>query len=167
MNDELLETLLLNYIAVTSHRTFRNLDELFGLESSDLLAIIASMDDALLPVLVTLFKNSEKGTDIFTKLMGEHEEENRKLVDSFFNRYMTLVLPDESELFHEQNPLSFYLPRETLSDLTFVQSRQNFFMRQTITTINDYFEELFSEKTCFAADQQHEAWLYFWNKICQ
>ena len=96
--------------------------------------------------------------------MGEHEEENRDAVDRFFNRYMNLVLNEEVAT-PSYNPLEVYMPPNTFEDLVFVQSRQSFFMRQTIETINDYLEKVIDLEEGFKVGEQEKAWSHFWSSI--
>jgi len=60
--------------------------------------------------------------------------------------------------------LFLYLPREALDDFVLVESRQAFFLRQEIATINEWMAELF-ELGPFQADAQQEAWDALWNHL--
>ena len=165
MFPESVEKALLSYLsALSGQKSIRSLDDLEQLSAGEFLAIMEKADDKMLGVVVQYLKSSPKGRDFFDKLMGSHEEENRQLVDSFFQRYMDLVIPDEKEISY-YNPLLVYLPPQVFDDLAFVQSRQNFFMRQTIDTINEYFYQIFNEETQFKVDEQERAWAYFWEQI--
>ena len=101
------------------------------------------------------------------RLMGDHEEDNRPLVDAFFERYRRSVLAVEGP--GDFNPLETYLPAHTLDDLAFVQSRQAFFLRQTCAVINEYLDGLFpapnGKKHAFPAGEQEKAWAWFWDKV--
>jgi hypothetical protein len=65
------------------------------------------------------------------------------------------------------NPLEVYMPSHTFDDLAFVQSRQAFFLRQTIETINEYLDNAFKSKHTFASGDQQLAWEYFWEKVME
>ena len=40
-----------------------------------------------------------------------------------------------------------------------------FFERQTVQTINEYFEDVFDEPELFEAGEQKKAWNYYWTKL--
>ena len=143
---------------------FRSLEDLAALSSRELLLLARKVDDAALGLFVQLLKCTGKNSTLFEKLMGDHEEENRPLVDAFFNRYLKAVLSgaDEPQNF---NPLEVYLPPHVFDDLVFVQSRQSFFLRQRIEVINEYFDEVFEGGHGFQLDEQEKAWAYFWERI--
>jgi hypothetical protein len=65
------------------------------------------------------------------------------------------------------NPLEVYLPAHTFDDLAFVQSRQAFFLRQTIDTINEYLDGVFKRRHTFGPGEQQLAWEYFWEKVME
>jgi len=142
----------------------RTLEDLAALPSHELLQLARKVDETALGLFVQLLKSTKSGTSLFEKLMGDHEEENRPLVDEFFGRYLKAVLSnsDESRNF---NPLEAYLPPHTFEDLAFVQSRQAFFLRQTIAVINEYLEEVFGGTHDFQVGEQFKAWVYFWGKV--
>jgi hypothetical protein len=159
------EKLILKYLSgLNTGKRIKNLKDLEQLSARELLLLAKDIDDRMLGLFIQLLKSSRQGRSIFDKLMGDHEEANRDLVDSFFNRYMKMIIPDESELKY-YNPLSVYLPPETFDDLAFVQSRQQYFLRQTIDTINEYLHDMFHEDRSFKAGEQDKAWSYFWEKI--
>lgn len=160
------EPILFNFISKTIKRPIRDADDLINLPSTTLLKLLSRVNDDCVYAIVCVLKSSRRGTEAFHNLMGEHEVENRTLVDSFFNRYMNIVLSHDEELKY-YNPLTLYLPPSTFADLAFVQSRQAFFLRQTITTINEYLAEVFPSSSEFAVDEQDKAWQYFWQQICQ
>ena len=145
---------------------FRKSEDLNRLSSHELLQLSQKVDDSALGLFVQLLKSSQSGERLFEKLMGDHEEENRALVDAFFQRYFKVVLSSvaEGENF---NPLDVYLPSHTFDDLAFVQSRQAFFMRQTIETINEYLDNTFRRKHNYTAGEQQLAWEYFWEKVME
>jgi hypothetical protein len=143
---------------------FRSLEDLEALSSRDLLLLARKVNDAALGLFVQLLKCTGKNESLFQKLMGDHEEENRPLVDAFFERYFNAVLScaEEPQNF---NPLEVYLPAHTFDDLAFVQSRQPFFLRQRMDIINEYLDEVFEGKHSFRPDEQDKAWTYFWDRV--
>jgi hypothetical protein len=142
----------------------RSTEDLAALPSRELLLLARKVDDAALGLFVHLLKCCGEGETVFARLMGDHEEDNRPLVDEFFDRYRkaVLALPDDARPF---NPLETYLPAHALVDLAFVQSRQAFFLRQTCAVINEYLDGLFGGKHAFPAGEQEKAWAYFWEKV--
>lgn len=139
-----------------------DLSDLEKLEPSELLKLAHKISPKLLPLFVHLLKSSEQ--NIFHRLMGEHDLANKPLVDSFFSKYSEEILAQENQI-ENFNPLITYLPKEVLNDLSFVQSREAFFKRQTADVINEYLEDTFTEKTHFIPGQNQEAWHFFWNQI--
>ena len=158
------QEILLKYLSQQGGRVFNDLKDLEDLSGGELLTLAQNIKDEMLPVFIGMLKSSSKGSDLFHRLMGEHEEDNRALVDSFFERYQKRILIEKYEPSH-LNPLILYMPLETLTDLVFVQSREAFFCRQTAEIINEYFEEIFKEKLQFVAGEEKQAWEYFWNKV--
>jgi hypothetical protein len=149
----------------------RSLDDLSALSSRELLLLARKVDEAALGLFVQLLKDSGRHATLFQKLMGDHEEENRPLVDEFFGRYFKAVLScmDPSEKSQNYNPLETYLPAHALDDLAFVQSRQPFFLRQEIAVINRYLDGLpgglHQGPHAFKAGEQELAWACFWDKV--
>ena len=165
MLSEEYEKMMLVYLSgLTDGQGFRSPEDLNHLTSHDLLLLSQKVDDSALGLFVQLLKSSESGGRLFEKLMGDHEEDNRKLVDAFFTRYYKVVLSNVQDGEHF-NPLEVYLPGHTFDDLAFVQSRQPFFLRQTIETINEYLDTVFRRKHEFAPGEQQAAWEYFWEKV--
>jgi len=116
----------------------------------------------LLPLFVRFLKESRGGPRLFDKLMGEHEEENRILVDRFFSRYMELVMePAEVDF----NPLAMYLLPEMFHDLALIQTREPFFKRQTIVHINEFLMLHFELNEGFAPGEQDQAWNFFFGEL--
>jgi len=143
---------------------FRSLEDLTALSSRELLMLARRVDDAALGLFVQLLKCAGKNASLFDRLMGDHEEENRPLVDAFFSRYLNAVLSNADEPLNF-NPLEVYLPQHVFDDLVFVQSRQAFFVRQRIEVINEYLDEVFEGGHGFVADEQEKAWAYFWDRV--
>jgi hypothetical protein len=139
-------------------------DALCALDTPALLRLAERVDDAALGLFVQMLKTTGQGARLFERLMGDHEEENRHLVDAFFNRYLKVVLSGLEEG-QDFNPLEVYLPSTALDDLAFVQTRQAFFLRQTSATINEYLDDLFGSGHAFAPGEQEKAWDYFWGKV--
>ena len=159
------QRMMLAYLAGLAQGTrIQSVEDLAALSSPALLRLAVQVDDAALGLFVQLLKSARAGTSLFEKLMGDHEEENRPLVDAFFSRYLKAVLSsaDEAGAF---NPLEVYLPPQSFQDLAFVQSRQPFFLRQTIAVINEYLDTVFRGPHAFQTGEQEKAWAYFWGKV--
>ena len=146
---------------------FLKSEDLNRLTSRELLQLSQKVDDSALGLFVQLLKGGQTGERLFEKLMGDHEEENRQLVDAFFQRYLKVVLSNVQEGGENFNPLDVYMPTHTFDDLAFVQSRQAFFLRQTIETINEYLDNTFKRKHTFGVGDQQLAWEYFWEKVME
>lgn len=145
----------------------RSLDDLAALPARDLLLLARKVDDAALGIFIQLLKSAGEGRTLFAKLMGDHEEDNRPLVDAFFDRYYRSVLASADER-PPYNPLEIYLPAYVLDDLAFVQSRQAFFLRQPCAVINEYLDGVFPRPDAPHAFQPNEldaAWAYFWDRV--
>ncbi|MBW8889207.1 MAG: hypothetical protein JF616_15745 [Fibrobacteres bacterium] len=167
MLSEDYEKMMLIYLSgLVDGPGFRKTEDLNRLSSHELLQLSQKVDDSALGLFVQLLKGGQSGERLFEKLMGDHEEENRGLVDAFFSRYLKVVLSSVQEGEHF-NPLEVYLPGHTFDDLAFVQSRQAFFLRQTIDTINEYLNGVFKRKHAFAPGDQQLAWEYFWEKVME
>jgi len=167
MLSEDYEKMMLIYLSgLVDGPGFRKTEDLNRLSSHELLQLSRKVDDSALGLFVQLLKGGQAGERLFEKLMGDHEEENRELVDAFFSRYLKVVLSSVQEGEHF-NPLEVYLPSHTFDDLAFVQSRQAFFLRQTIDTINEYLNGVFKRKHSFGPGEQQLAWEYFWEKVME
>jgi hypothetical protein len=167
MLSEDYEKMMLIYLSgLVDGPGFRKSEDLNRLTSRDLLLLSEKVDDSALGLFVQLLKGGQAGERLFEKLMGDHEEENRQLVDAFFSRYLKVVLSSVQEGGHF-NPLEVYLPSHTFDDLAFVQSRQAFFLRQTIDTINEFLDGVFKRRHSFSAGEQQLAWEYFWEKVME
>jgi hypothetical protein len=167
MLSEDYEKMMLIYLSgLADGPGFRKSEDLNRLTSRELLLLSEKVDDSALGLFVQLLKGGQAGERLFEKLMGDHEEENRQLVDAFFARYLKVVLSSVQEGEHF-NPLEVYLPSHTFDDLAFVQSRQAFFLRQTIDTINEFLDGVFKRRHSFAAGEQQLAWEYFWEKVME
>jgi hypothetical protein len=167
MLSEDYEKMMLIYLSgLVDGPGFRKSEDLNRLSSRELLQLSQKVDDSALGLFVQLLKGGQSGERLFEKLMGDHEEENRQLVDAFFSRYLKVVLSNVQEGEHF-NPLEVYLPAHTFDDLAFVQSRQAFFLRQTIDTINEYLDGVFKRRHAFGPGEQQLAWEYFWEKVME
>jgi hypothetical protein len=164
LSEEYEKTMLIYLSGLVDGPGFRHSEDLNRLSSKELLLLSQKVDDSALGLFVQLLKGSQSGERLFEKLMGDHEEENRQLVDDFFSRYLKVVLSGVQEGEHF-NPLEIYLPSHTFDDLAFVQSRQPFFLRQTSETINEYLDSIFRRKHSFQPGEQQQAWDYFWERI--
>jgi hypothetical protein len=166
MLNEEHERMMLAYLSslLTGGKILRSSADLCAMNTHELLVLAEKVDDSALGLFVQMLKATGEGARLFEKLMGEHEEENRPLVDAFFTRYLNVVLSGVEEG-RDYNPLEVYMPLSVLDDLVFIQSRQAFFMRQTIETINDYLNEIFGGAHHFQVGEQEQAWSFFWDKV--
>jgi hypothetical protein len=101
---------------------------------------------------------------LFHTLTGDLDEATGKKTQAFLKRYMDLVLAQENTN-GTFNPLLVYLSSGCFDDLAFVQSRQSFFLRQTIDTINEFLKTACRCTDMFGPGQQEEAWIWFWNYL--
>jgi len=167
MLSEDYEKMMLIYLSgLTDGPGFHKAEDLNRLTSHELLLLAQKVDESALGLFVQLLKSGQNGERLFEKMMGDHEEENRQLVDDFFSRYYKVVLSSVQEGDHF-NPLEVYLPTHTFDDLAFVQSRQAFFLRQTIETINEFLNHCFRRKHNYSVGEQQLAWEYFWGKVME
>jgi len=157
-------TLFFQLFSTFAGKKIVSMEDLQKIPASQFLDITEKLPDQLLALLFQVIKGRDTSRTFFDKLMGDHETENRFKVDQFFSRYMKLLVPDETVVFNG-NPLFFYLPAETFTDLAFVQSRQNFFLRQTIDTINEYLQKHCNCTHQFSPGEQEEAWQWFWQYL--
>lgn len=158
------EKMMLIYLSsLVEGRGFRTVEDLNRLGAEEILRLAQKVDDSAIGFFIQLLKSSHDGNRLFEKLMGDHEEENRELVESFFGRYLNSVLTPEEAL--PGNPLEIYLPDHALDDLAFVQSRQAFFLRQTMDTINEYLQTVLGLETEFDPGCQEEAWKWFFDRL--
>jgi len=132
------------------------------LSSRQLLELIDATPPELLPILVRFLKESRGGVRLFEKLMGDHEEDNRELVDRFFNRYYELVSEPGAA---EENPLLAYMDPAMFHDLALIQSREAFFKRQSIAHINEFLAVHMNLPPSFEAGEQEQAWEYFFHEL--
>jgi len=141
-------------------RPIASRNDLASLPAGELLRLADRLPDGFLPALVGMLKGA--GPGVFEKLLGEHDEVHRDASERFFRRYMDMVLePSESEDF---NPLDAWLPPEACHDLAFLTSRQGFFLRQEIETINAWMGANFGLGP-FDPGAQEEAWGALWTRI--
>ncbi len=162
MNLERLSELLLGHFSQIVGMELLTVKDLAELPSKTLLVLGCKLEEELLPHYVQMLKEMELGESIFHKLMGEHEEENRELVDRFFERYMNVVMEPKLD---DYNPLLAHLPADHFHDLAFIQSREVYFKSQTIQIIVEFLGHHFHEVPPFEIADQNSAWNWFWNEI--
>ena len=162
MELERLDQLLLKHFSAVVKEPLSSLEDLGNLPSKTLLELGCTIEEVLVGPYVQMLKRSEKGEVLFQKLMGEHEEQLRELVDQFFDRYMKIVTePDEVEY----NPLIAFLPPDNFQDLGFLQSRHDYFLTQSMEIIQEFLEFHFHEVPKFELMDQEKAWQWFWNQV--
>ena len=167
LNDEQKKVILFFLSSFTEDKDFESVDDLFHLNSLDLLKLLDQLQDDFLYLVINILKENNYDQSLFDKLKGGDCEESKHLSESFFQRYYNLLLENKSEHF---NPLLEYLPKETFRDLVFIQSRQPFFQSQEIRVINEFLEHHFKNDDklpTFQVEEQDMAWGYFWNKILE
>lgn len=157
--------LILNYLSMVAGTPFRSVDELVALNTEAFLDLTEKIDDAALPIFVSLFKSSLRGREFFHKLTGFLDETTGKRARAFLKRYMDLILLQDNAGGRQGNPLLAYLPPECFDDLAFIQSRQSFFLRQTVDTINEFLITACRCPVTFGPGRQEEAWKWFWNYV--
>ncbi len=139
-----------------------NPQDLALLSSRQLLELVDRLPPELLPLLVRFLKESRGGVRLFEKLMGDHEEENRALVDRFFQRYFELVMEPSVQ---EENPLLAYIDPAMFHDLVFIQTREAFFKRQQIVHINEFLAIHFELDRPYLPGEQDKAWEFFFGEL--
>jgi hypothetical protein len=155
---------ILDYLSTITGRAFNSVDDLLTLGTNGFLDLAAKIDDAILPIFISMFKSTLRGRELFYLLTEGLDESMDKRATAFFNRYMDLVLVQEDAGGH-YNPLVVYLAPECFDDLAFIQSRQSFFLRQTINTINEFLNTACGCDLTFAPGRQEEAWKWFWDHL--
>lgn len=154
----------LSFLNQISPRPLRYLEELSCLESHEILQTAAKCPDSALPLFVHALKKSPEGVETFQKLMGDHEDDNIELVNSFFDRYMNVILSEEDP--KGFNPLIHYIPEESFNDLVFLQSRKDYFCAQEMDLIMQFLRYHFeNEAPEFIPGEQISAWNWFWNTM--
>jgi hypothetical protein len=165
--------LILNYLSKTAGKAFRSIDDLLAEGTEGFLNLTEKIDDDVLPIFVSLFKSSRRGSEFFHKLTGDLDESTgnraalrrtRRGAKAFLKRYTDLILAQE-ESGGNFNPLLAYLPPGCFDDLAFIQSRQSFFLRQTADTINEFLMTACRCPVAFGPGGQEEAWKWFWNYV--
>lgn len=140
----------------------RSPQDLALLSSRQLLELIDKLPPELLPLVVRFLKEARGGIRLFEKLMGDHEEENRQLVDRFFQRYFELVMEPSAI---DENPLLAYIDPGMFHDLAFIQTREAFFKRQQIVHINEFLAIHFEMDKPFGPGEQDLAWDFFFGEL--
>jgi hypothetical protein len=157
--------IILNYLSIVTGRTFLSIDDLMALSTEEFLDLTGTISDEALPIVVSLFKSTMRGSELFHKLTQDLDESTGKRAAAFLKRYMDLVLTRDNTGGTSGNPLLVYLPPGYFDDLAFIQSRQSFFLRQTIGTINEFLRTACGCPVTFGPIQQEEAWKWFWNYL--
>lgn len=161
-----MEQLFFQYLSslLPENHQVKSTDDLSRLSTKELLELANQVQEGALGFFVQVLKSTQSGNLVFEKLMGEHEVENKELVDSFFNRYMQEMMKDEEEM-EEINPLVYYMPHEYLDDMAFLASREAFFKSQTIQCINEYLWIITGKEFQFDSHQHQEAWQMLWQWV--
>jgi hypothetical protein len=161
-NDEV--SILMQYLSHLSRKPVLTMHDLLALSIDELLGVMAQIPDEVLPHCVSLFKSTLRGEEFFHKISHDLDNSTGPKAQAFLKRYMNLMLQS-----HEQsdsyNPLLAYLPPAFFDDCAFIQSRQPFFLRQTIDTINEFLQTTCGYQGTFKSGSQEEAWLWFWNYV--
>jgi hypothetical protein len=155
---------ILSYLSAVAGKTVRSADDLLAMGTEPFLDLTEKIPDEALPIVVSLFKSTLHGRELFIKLTGDPDEPPGKKAAAFFKRYSNLVLAQEDTTANF-NPLLLYLPPESFDDLAFIQSRQSFFLRQTVDTINEFLKTACRCTDIFGPGQQEEAWIWYWNYL--
>jgi hypothetical protein len=158
---------IMNYVSTVSGKAFHSIDDLLAEGAEGFLDLTEKIPDDVLPIFISMFKSSLRGRAFFHTLTGDLDEQTahrRKRVKAFLKRYMGLILAQEDANTYF-NPLLAYLPPECFDDLAFIQSRQSFFLRQTVDTINEFLRTACRCPATFGPGQQEEAWKWFWNYL--
>jgi hypothetical protein len=153
----------LEYCSQFTHRPLKKIADLDTLSARELLTLADQLEDEHIPLLMLMIKSINNTTSIFEKLMGDHDEDHRDLVDSFFERYSEQVLADVH--LEDQNPLEMFLPLNSWEDLVFLETRKEFFQRQTHETINNFLTQHWDNVPKF--DSSVAAWEWFWLQVLQ
>jgi hypothetical protein len=154
-----------NYLSAVTGSTVRSVDDLLAISTEGFLDLMEKIDDVALPAVVSLFKSSLRGREFFHKLTGDLDECTGKRAKAFLKRYMDLILLQEDANGSFDNPLLVYLPLDCFDDLAFIQSRQSFFLRQTVDTINGFLTTACRCPDTFGPGRQEDAWKWFWNYL--
>jgi len=157
-------SVILHYLSTITEQTFRSVDDLLTLSTEGFLDLTEKIHDDALPVIISMFKSTLLGRELFHKLTGDLDESTGKRAKAFLKRYMDLILSQE-DTDKNYNPLLVYLPSESFDDLAFIQSRQSFFLRQTVDTINEFLRTACACPVTFAPGKQEDAWKWFWNYL--
>jgi hypothetical protein len=155
---------ILSYLSAIAGRTVRSVDDVLSMGTDQFLDLTEKIPDEALPVIISVFKSSLRGRELFHTLTGNLDEATGRKAQAFLKRYMDLVLAQE-DTNGNFNPLLVYLSPGCFEDLAFVQSRQSFFLRQTVDTINEFLKIACRCTDIFGPGQQEEAWTWFWNYL--
>jgi len=154
----------LGYLSELNGKTIRSLDDVMGMGTDGFLDLTQKIPDEALPIVISVFKSNRRGREFFHKLTGDPDAAFAAGAKAFLQRYMNIILEQEDSK-AILNPLIAYLPPHCFDDLAFIQSRQPFFLRQSIDAINEFLQVSCKCSETFAPDRQEEAWLWFWNHV--
>lgn len=158
--DPQTRAILLEFLGAHLSLSLKKPADLNQVSSRELLEVLEDIPDEVLPLIVALAKEGGTEGRIFEKLMGDHDPELQELSNRFFGRYEAMILEEE-----EENALIAYLPPETWVDLGYIQSRQQFFLRQTMADILEFLRFHFHETPDFQPGEEETAWNWFFQKI--
>jgi hypothetical protein len=159
-------SILMQYLSHLSRKPILTMSDLLALSLDEFLGLMGRIPDEILPHCVSLFKSTLRGKEFFYKITHDLDEATHPKAQALLTRYMELMLQDH-ETSDAFNPLVVYLPPAYFDDCAFIQSRQPFFMRQTIETINEFLQTTCGNQGAFEPGCQEEAWAWFWNYILQ
>jgi hypothetical protein len=136
--------------------------DLMELEPIEVLRICESVTDEFLPFFIKILKCLPDGDALFKALNSGTSIEELELSSSFFHRYQNILLEVEEA---DDNPLIWSLEKENWQDLVLMQSRETFFLRQTMEHIHEFLKVHFDEVPVWEVHEQKEAWNWFFNQI--
>jgi hypothetical protein len=154
----------LGYLWVVGGKGFGSIDDIMAMGTEGFLNLTQKIPDEALPIVISAFKRSRRGQEFFHKLTGDLDAASAARAKAFLQRYMNIILEQEDSK-AILNALIAYLPPHCFDDLAFIQSRQAFFLRQSIDTINEFLQISCECTETFAPGRQEEAWLWFWNHV--
>lgn len=160
--DDESRRIVLDYLGYHLGYKLSSVDNLKQLSAADLLALLGRVKSEALPFVMQLIKEAPEDWGLFQKLMGDHDPDLWEKSQDFFNRYSAVMMEEIEE---EYNPLLIYLPPESWHDLAFLQSRESFFLRQSLENIVDFLQFHFEELPDFGPDGSLKAWNWFFNKV--
>lgn len=160
--DEESRRVVLDFLGYHLGYKVEQVSDLEKLSAADLLALLGRVKSAALPYVLQLLKEAPSSAGLFQKLMGDHDPELWPLAQAFFERYQTVMM---EEVLEDYNALLIYLPQESWNDLAFLQSREVFFLRQTMADIIDFLDCYFKDIPDFMPGEEKQAWNWFFNRV--